>query len=126
MATEPIKYCKNLKNPDERRDFKSHGHVDLIKFSEEISIGRGEFEPGWKWSEDVQPIAGTASCEAPHAGYCLSGSMVIRMNNGEEFTIRAGDAFQIPPGHNAWVPGNERCVLIDFSGFKHYAKRAAA
>lgn len=119
-------YAKNLDYPDERRDFVGHGHLDLAQFEGDISIGRAEFEPGWEWKKDVKPIANTHSCEAPHTGYCMSGSMVILMDNGDEFTIRKGDAFHIPPGHNARVEGNEKCVLIDVGGYKSYAKKQAA
>jgi quercetin dioxygenase-like cupin family protein len=119
-------YRKSLSQPDERRDFKAHGHLDLINLSEDLSIGRAEFEPGWKWSEDVKPIAGTSSCEAPHVGYCISGSMTIRMDNGDQFTIKAGDGFRIPPGHDAWVEGSDPCVLIDMGGYRDYAKKSAA
>jgi len=126
MTNKASFYCKNFQNPDERRDFKRHGHLDLLQFSDDVSIGRAEFEPGWKWSSDVKPIAGTDSCEAPHAGFCLSGTMMIHMDNGDEFRIHAGDAFHIPPGHDAWVEGNEKCVMIDVGGYKSYAKPAAA
>ncbi|MEW6058419.1 MAG: cupin domain-containing protein [Bdellovibrionota bacterium] len=115
---------KTFNQPNERREFKSHGHLDLVSFEDGISIGQGTFEPGWKWSNDVKPIAGTESCEASHTGYCVSGSMVIRMNDGEEIFIKAGDAFQIPPGHDAWVQGDEKCVVLDFTGYENYAKKA--
>jgi mannose-6-phosphate isomerase-like protein (cupin superfamily) len=117
-------YNKSLNQPDERREFKAHGHLDVTNFPDGTSIGRGTFEPGWKWSNDVKPIAGTHSCEAAHSGYVISGSMVVHMNSGEEFTIRAGDSFRIPPGHDAWVVGNGPCVLVDVTGFSNYAKRA--
>jgi quercetin dioxygenase-like cupin family protein len=52
--------------------------------------------------------------------------MTIQMKNGETFTLREGDAFNLEPGHEAWVEGDERCVLIDFGGFKDYAKKKAA
>jgi hypothetical protein len=114
---------KTFNQPDERRDFQSHGRLDLLAFEGGVSIGKGTLEPGWKWSNDVKSIAGTESCEAPHTGYCISGSMTIRMNDGKEFQIKAGDAFQIPPGHDAWVTGNENCVMLDFTGYEQYAKK---
>ncbi len=114
--------CKNFAAPDERRKFHGHGHLDILNFADHVVIGKGVFEPGWKWSVDVKPIAGTTSCEAPHVGYCLEGSMKIVMNSGETFIIKAGDAFQIPPGHDALVMGGTRCVLLDFSGYENYAK----
>jgi hypothetical protein len=113
---------KGFTQPDERREFKGNGHLDLIRLANDVTIGRGEFAPGWRWSNDVKPIAETELCEAGHSGYCLEGSMTIRMKDGETFTIRAGEAFSFPAGHDAWVEGNERCVLVDFGGYKDYAK----
>ena len=89
-------------------------------------MGWAEFEPGWKWSEHVKPIAGTESCQEPHRGFQVSGTMVILMDNGEEFRIRPGDMYEIPPGHDAWVEGTEKVVDIDMTGFGSYAKKKAA
>jgi quercetin dioxygenase-like cupin family protein len=86
------------------------------------TIGRARFEPGWKWSEHVKPIAGTASCQAAHVGYVESGEMLTVMDDGTKLVMRQGDAVSIPPGHDAWVEGNEACVIVDFVGFAEYAK----
>jgi mannose-6-phosphate isomerase-like protein (cupin superfamily) len=118
-------YTGNFQQPDETRPFKAHGHMDVVQFRDGRAVGRGVFEPGWKWSNDVKPIAGTKSCQADHTGHCLSGSMTIRMDDGKQFQIRPGEAFHIPPGHDAWVDGSEDCVLIDVTGFKEYAKPRA-
>lgn len=117
-----VKMSKNFSHPDERRAFKAHGHLDILTFEDDTTIGRGVFEPGWKWSSDVKPIAGTESCEMSHTGYCVKGSMKIMMDDGKEFTLNPGDAFQIPPGHDAEVIGDETCELIDVTGFERYAK----
>ena len=117
-------FVKGFKSPDEIRKFKAHGQLEVVKFGEVTAIGRGEFEPGWKWSSDVKPIAGTASCQAAHTGYCLKGAMTVKMDSGEQFTVHAGDALHIPPGHDAWTEGSETCVLIDVTGVKNYAKPA--
>lgn len=120
MATT---FAKGFKSPDETRRFKAHGQMEVLKFDDATTIGRGEFQPGWKWSVDVKPIAGTASCQSAHTGYCLAGSMTVKMDSGEQFTVRAGDALHIPPGHDAWTDGSETCVLIDVSGVQNYAKK---
>ena len=112
---------KKFDTPDEVRDFADHGRLEIVTLDNEISVGRGVFEPGWRWSNDVKPIAETESCEAEHSGYCTSGSMVVRMNDGQEIRVSAGETFHIPPGHDAWVEGGEACELIDFQGFKDYA-----
>ena len=112
---------KSLSSPDETRPFVSKGKVDIVKLGSVI-VGRGVFEPGWKWSEHVKPIAGTTSCQAPHTGYVVSGRMKIVMDDGRSCEVSPGDAFVFPPGHNAWVLGNEPCVMLDFSGMEQYAK----
>ena len=114
-------FSKEFGHPDERREFKEHGHLDVLKFDDGTVVGLGVFEPGWRWSDDVRSIAGTSSCEAAHTGYCLKGKMTIRMDSGEEFQLKAGDAFRIPSGHDAWVEGNEACELLDVSGYAGYA-----
>jgi hypothetical protein len=121
MATMTI---KKLATPDETRPFASKGRAEIFRL-EEGTVGRGIFEPGWKWSECVKPIAGTQSCEASHLGVCLSGRMRIRMNDGTEAEVGPGDLMQVEPGHDAWVVGDETCVMLDFSGMEHYAERAA-
>jgi hypothetical protein len=75
-------------------------------------LGQGTYLPGWQWSEHVQPISGNPS-EA-HAGYIVSGEMVVRGADGTERVARAGEAFYAPPGHDAWVLGDEPCVALDF------------
>jgi quercetin dioxygenase-like cupin family protein len=108
---------------DEIRPFVAMGRVDVVELAGG-SVGRGIFEPGWHWAEHVKPIAGTESCQAPHTGYCVSGRMVVRMDDGTEHEIGPGDVFVIPPGHDAWVVGSETCVHIDFTGMKDYAKHS--
>lgn len=90
-----------------------------------ITVGRTVFEPGWRWSENVKPIAGTESCQVPHAGYCISGRMKVVMDDGSELEIGPEDAAVIPPGHDAWIVGDEPCVWVEFSGAEQYAKGAS-
>jgi hypothetical protein len=87
------------------------------------AIGRAIFEPGWKWSTSVQPLAKTQSCEAPHFQYQVSGTLEILMDDGTRLTSRAGDITLLPTGHDAWVVGNEPAVLVDFQGMVDYAKQ---
>jgi quercetin dioxygenase-like cupin family protein len=107
--------------PDESRPFAACGHAEVHKIGDG-SVMRAVFEPGWKWSEHVAPIAQTKSCQAPHLGYVVSGRMRIRMEDGSEDEIAPGDFFKINPGHDAWVVGSEACVLVDFAGAEQYAK----
>src|SRR5687767_14079760 len=99
---------KRARTPDEMRAFKAHGHVEVHKIGEG-TVMRGVFEPGWKWSDDVAPIAGTKSCMAPHMCHVISGRMKIRMDDGTEAEVGPGDFFKADPGHDAWVVGNEPC-----------------
>lgn len=112
---------KRFDAPDEVRAFQAHGRVELVQLATG-AVGRGTFEPGWRWSNDVKPLAGTDSCQVAHVGYVLSGSMTVHMDDGEERTYRRGDAFTMPPGHDAWTEGDESCVLLDFGGLAGYAQ----
>jgi uncharacterized membrane protein (Fun14 family) len=85
-------------------------------------IGRATFEPGWSWDKCVKPLVGTNSCQAPHTSYIISGRMKVRMDDGSEIEGGPGDTAVIPSGHNAWVVGNEPCIMNDFTGAKDYAK----
>src|SRR5271157_3532077 len=113
---------KNFKAPDEVRKFEK-GKVELIEVAGK-SIGKITLEPGWKWSENVKPIANTESCEAPHFQYIISGTLHILMDDGTEADLEAGDVNSIPPGHDAWVVGDETVVAVDFQGMAEYAKGA--
>ncbi len=111
---------KNFGTPDEVREFPL-GRLELVRIGE-ATVGRGIFQPGWHWAESVQPIAKTHSCEAPHFQYQVSGVMRVRMDDGTEFDCKAGDVCMLPPGHDAWVVGDEPVVLVDFQGMVDYAK----
>ena len=112
---------KRFEQPDEVRPFAGHGQAEMVELAGKM-VGRGTFEPGWKWSEDVKPIAGTDSCQVSHMGYCLSGRMRIHMDDGTDTDIGPGDAAAIPPGHDAEVLGDEPCVMVDFGEIEEYAK----
>jgi uncharacterized cupin superfamily protein len=111
---------RNIDAPDETRKFQAHGHVDVVTLGN-FTLGRGTFEPGWQWSKDVKPIAGTESCMTRHTGICLSGQMTVRSDDGTEATIGAGDVFVLEPGHDAWTVGDQPCVMFD-TGVAAYAK----
>lgn len=111
---------KSLDRPDEVRPF-TNGKLELVDAGG--LVGRAVFQPGWRWSNDVKPIAGTNSCQAAHAGYVVSGRMHIVMDDGTEDDFGPGDVMICPPGHDAWIVGDEACVVIDWAGFGDYAKR---
>jgi len=114
---------KDFSNPDEVRTFDK-GKLELIKVGGAL-IGRATLQPGWKWSESVKPIAKTESCEAPHFQYHASGTIRIKMDDGTERDVKAGEVSLVPTGHDAWVIGDEPVVLIDFQGMADYAKEVA-
>ena len=108
---------KNLdKNPDEVRKL-GNGKIELAKLGDAV-IGRMTAEPGWKWSKDAKPIVNTNSCQLTHTGYIISGRMRTRMDDGKEQEFGPGEAMYVPPGHDAWVVGNEPFVALDFTGGK--------
>jgi hypothetical protein len=85
-------------------------------FLETVAIGRGEYLPGWKWSQDVGKMTGKKS--ESHIGYILSGEMITKAPDGKENKLVPGDAFELQPGHDAWVFGNESCIALDFENLK--------
>ncbi|MCP2043314.1 cupin domain-containing protein [Pontibacter sp. HSC-36F09] len=111
---------KDFGSPDEVRDFPK-GKLELIKVGGAM-VGRATLEPGWKWSESVKPIAKTDSCQAAHFQYHVTGVLRVRMDDGTEFDCRPGDVSTLPPGHDAWVVGDEPVVLVDFQGMADYAR----
>jgi hypothetical protein len=113
---------KSLSQPDEQRSFEK-GHVELASLGG-ATFGRATLQPGWKWSTCVKPLVKTKSCEAPHLQYHVSGRLHVVMDDGTESEFGPGDVGFIPPGHDAWVVGNEPAVIIDISGMADYAKPA--
>lgn len=111
---------KSFDNPDEVREFP-FGRAEVVQ------IGGGEvsrmtLEPGWRWSDHVKPITGTDLCEAPHFQYVLSGAIGVRMADGSELEVHAGDVNVLPSGHDAWVIGAEPVVAVDWGGAHVWAK----
>ena len=113
---------KSFDSPEETRPFaEGMGRLELVS-SDTGLVGRATFEPGWRWSKHVKPIAKTDSCQAAHMGYFVSGRMKIVMDGGEEMEFGPGDFMACPPGHDAWIVGHEPCVVIDWQGVADYAK----
>jgi class 3 adenylate cyclase len=113
MCDMPRLQRKSLSTPDIVRPFP-FGHVDIVNL-DETSVARFSWEPGWRWSKDVAPVVQTRSCVNRHVGYVLSGQLHVQMDDGTELELRAGDAFEIPPGHDAWVVGDETWDTVEFT-----------
>ncbi len=120
MASETMQK-KSLNQPDDTRTFDK-GKVELVTLKE-VTFGRATLQPGWKWSECVKPLVKTDSCQAPHLQYHVSGWLHVAMDDGSEMEFGPGDVSNIPPGHDAWVVGNQPVVLIDITGLSDYAKQ---
>ena len=112
---------KGFASPDEVRTFEK-GKVELVRIGGTL-IGRATLEPGWRWSEHVKPLVGEESCQAPHLQYQVSGTLHVVMDDGTERDARGGEVSLVPPGHDAWVVGDEPVVLIDFQGMVDYARQ---
>lgn len=106
--------------PDEVRRF-DHGRVELLNIGG-TQIGRFILEPGWRWSLHVKPLVGTELCEVSHFQYLVSGHIHVEMADGSAFDGGPGEVSALPPGHDAWVVGDEPVVAIDWWGASNYAK----
>jgi mannose-6-phosphate isomerase-like protein (cupin superfamily) len=106
--------------PDETRA-PSKTRIDVVRL-EGFTIGRLTLEPGWRWSQCIKPVVGTDSCQVSHVGYMVSGRIVVRLADGTEHLVRAGESYTIPPGHDAWVEGDEPAVGIEVMSAEEFAK----
>lgn len=111
---------RSFDKADEVREFPK-GRAEILSVGE-AEVGRLVLEPGWRWSNDVKPIAKTESCTAPHFQYHVAGRLAILMDDGTEFVAGPGDVTSLPSGHDAWVVGNESVVVVDWFGASNYAK----
>jgi hypothetical protein len=111
---------KRFEKADEIRTFeKGTYEVATVRG---IAVGRAAYQPGWKWSVHVGPLVGASLCEVEHVGLVLAGCAKVRMRDGHEFDLRAGDFFYVGPGHDSWVVGNEPYVSLHFHGVEQYAR----
>lgn len=105
---------KSFDAPDEVREFDK-ARIELITIGGGV-VGRLTVEPGWRWSTHMKPVAGTDSCEAPHFQYVIQGTMHVVMDDGQELDVGPGEVTVLPPGHDAWVTGDEPVVAVDWAG----------
>jgi hypothetical protein len=122
MATTQAIERRRFEEADETRPAGS-GQAQIVKMGE-ITMMKMTLPPGWRWSKDVKPIAGTDSCQAPHLGYQLSGRLHVVSDDGTEEEFGPGDLSRITPGHDAWVVGDEAVVTLDISGAGVWAKHS--
>jgi hypothetical protein len=112
---------KRFEKADEVRTF-GNGKYEVVTLAG-VTVGRATYEPGWKWSVDVGPLAGAKFCEVEHEGLVLAGHAKVLTRDGREFDLCAGDYFYVAPGHDSWVVGKETYVSLHFHGVGQYAKK---
>jgi class 3 adenylate cyclase len=111
---------RRFSEPSEVRHLP-HGRIDIVELDDTV-VGKMTYEPGWRWSVDVKPIAGTDRCQYHHIGITLEGRLRAQMPDGTELEIGRGDVFEIPPGHDAWVLGDTAWVSVDFEAMRTYGR----
>ena len=114
---------KSLRSPDDifQMDKIEERSVQMG----EQTIGRAVIQPGWRWSIDLKPKVGTPSCIVRHIGLTLSGRMHVLLDDGREFEVGPDDVFDIPPGHDAWVVGDEPLDTVEIVGIYGFGRPAA-
>src|SRR5687768_1756106 len=114
--------ARSFDSPDEQRR-PPKTQVDILRL-EGATAGRYTFEPGWRWSESVKPVAGTDTCQVRHVGVVMAGRLHVQHEDGSEGEAGPGDAYVIEPGHDAWVVGDETFVGYEFESksAEEYAK----
>ena len=119
--TQPLE-LRSFDDPDEVREGENW-RLELLNLAGGAQVGRITVQPGWRWTENVQPVAGTELCQAPHQQYQIAGRMHTVMADGTEVESGPGDVISLPPGHDAWVVGDEAVVAIDWQGASVWAAR---
>jgi len=109
---------KSFGSSDEVRSFPN-GHAEVLML-DDSAVGRAVYEPGWRWSTDMPGIVGTSSCQLHHLGYSVSGTMRVVLDSGETLDIPPASVFEIPPGHDAWVVGNEPWVTVEWTSARTF------
>lgn len=112
---------RRFETPDQVLDMKARGGIAILQMVDGTTGMHAIFEPGWTWEADEKPLLGSPdSCPMRHTGYCISGNLVVRMlDTGIKTHLKAGDFFEIPPGHDAYVEGDERVEMILFAPPEH-------
>jgi mannose-6-phosphate isomerase-like protein (cupin superfamily) len=110
-----------LDAPDEKRSFEN-GKIDVVTVGG-LTMGRMTLQPGWKWSKSVKPIVKTNSCQTHHVGSIISGRLKTVLDDGSEAEFGPGDAYDIPPGHDGWVVGDNPVIAFELLSAAQYGKK---
>jgi hypothetical protein len=119
MADQQVEFY-DFEQPHEVRD-GDRFRADIVNLANG-PVARMTLQPGWRWSIDVKPVAGTDWCEAPHQQVLLSGRMHVQMADGREMDLGPGSVSSLPEGHDAWVIGDEPVVAVDWFGASNWAR----
>jgi hypothetical protein len=112
---------RRFEHPDEVREMPL-GRFEVVRLGG-MTLGRGTYQPGWRWSQHVGRALGQEHCAVEHVGLVVSGTATAAFADGRVIEMRAGELFYIPPEpHDSWVVGNEPYVSLHFLGAEHYAK----
>jgi len=118
---QPLEHL-SFDRPDEVRE-GDNWRMELLNLAGGAQVGRITIQPGWRWTTDVKPVVGTDLCQAPHQQYHLAGRVHVLMADGTELEVGPGEVTSLPPGHDAWVVGEEPAVAIDWQGASVWAAR---
>jgi quercetin dioxygenase-like cupin family protein len=111
----------NFDRPSEVHTF-AKGKLEIVQIAGMV-VGRATYEPGWRWSEHVGKKTGADLCEVEHLCVVIAGKSGLRMRDGTERTLVAGDVFAVPPGHDSWVVGDEPYVSLHILGADEYGAK---
>ncbi|MBK9109285.1 MAG: cupin domain-containing protein [Saprospiraceae bacterium] len=114
FETKSHEHSDEIRQPDKTK-------VEIVRL-EGFTLGRLTLQPHWQWSQCIKPVVNTHSCQVSHVGYAVSGSIIVRMGDVTEKKIKQGDFYSIPPGHDAWVDGNEEFIGIEIMSAEIFAK----
>ena len=114
---------KSHDQPDETRA-PANAKVEVVNL-DGTSIARLKLAPGWRWSTSIKPVVGGDSCRLNHAGHIVSGRLAVRLDDGSEYELKPGDSYHIPPGHDAWVVGDETVNALEFQSAAQFASTAS-
>ncbi len=96
------------------------GRFELFGIADRF-FGVATYEPGWRWAHHMAKHTG-AVCRIEHLGFVVRGAAAVRMQDGTEAVMRAGDFFAIPQGHDSWVVGDEEYVSVHLLGAEDYGR----
>jgi class 3 adenylate cyclase len=105
---------RSVHEPDEVRELPAIT-LNLVRVGS-LALGYATVQPGFRWSTHLRQETDEPLCQIHHLQLLLSGRFAVEMDDGEHVEIQPNEIFDVPPGHDAWVVGDEPAVLLDFLG----------